>query len=232
MRVSRAFDRSRLAVSEAAQPLRRPARPAEKRSMSVRAALEWAFGTELARVDFDLTGAREFDRVAVSPEWRILQERRLGCRVDGGGGCASDPHPDAAWLAAAVEALAINPVYGRDMVILIAECARAGVAPDWRGQPERRVVPCGWDITDHGWTAHEVRVADWSFRDSRARMRSGHSYVCPISYSGGAVSISRARRRYLGWIGGLLEIRSCAWGLKSIEISEIMPPMSPWRETC
>ncbi|WP_406735885.1 hypothetical protein [Thioclava sp. GXIMD4215] len=38
------------------------------RVMSVRSALEWAFGPENARMDFDHSGAHEFDRVGVSSE--------------------------------------------------------------------------------------------------------------------------------------------------------------------
>lgn len=234
MRIARAFDKAQaLASADTVAGDRRSAVSVAggKRAMGIQSALEWAFGIEMARVDFDAAGSHEFDRVGVSPEWRLLQEHRLGCRVDGGG-TGSDPHSDAQLIAAAVEALAIDPVYGRDMVSVVAECARAGVVPDWRGQPQRRVVPQGWDLTeDGGWTAHEVDAGEWSYRGAQRQVRRGRLRVCPVSYSGGAQSVARSRRKYLDWWGALMDIRAGIWGLSLIDITGAMPPMTPWKES-
>lgn len=72
--VSKALDKARIAgavtLPKAPMPLRASAMAAVRRSrlrvMSVRQAVEWAFGAEHARLDFDLTGVRAFDRVGVS----------------------------------------------------------------------------------------------------------------------------------------------------------------------
>lgn len=47
-----------------------PARAAA-RVMSIEQALIWTFAVEKAQLDFDATGAREFDRQAVDPVWLI-----------------------------------------------------------------------------------------------------------------------------------------------------------------
>ena len=102
-------------------------RRAAVREMTIQQALEWAFAAEHARIDFDGTGAHEFDRPGVDNIWILQRQRELGCRVDGGG--SSDPHPDAQIIAAAVEALPIG-VGGKRMALLVVECARARGAAD------------------------------------------------------------------------------------------------------
>lgn len=203
------------------------------RSLSVQRALEWAFGAEHARMDFDLTGAREFDRIGISPEWRIAQAHAIGCRIDGGG--QTRAHPDAELIAAAVEALALNPVYGKDMAVLVATCARAGTVPDWRGQPDRRIVPQGWDIGEDGQPmAFEVVVGEWSYVGRQRQRRTGKMWACPISYSGGAQSVGRARRQYLSWYGALLDLAMLLGRpgyLSDVMIVSGMPPLSPWQNT-
>ncbi len=205
-----------------------------KRIMSVMAALEWAFGTEHARIDFDLTGAHDFDRVGVSPEWRMMQEAKLGCRIDGGSGGGADVCADAALIAAAVEALALNPMYGRGMAVVVADCARAGTVPNWRGEPKVRVAPMGWDIDNDGQqVGYEVDVGEWEYRDHcQRKMRRGRSRACPIQYLGGAANVAAARRRYLDWWGALLEVSvtlRIPGYLGTMEISQGMPQISPWR---
>ncbi|TQS72746.1 hypothetical protein ERN12_02855 [Rhodobacteraceae bacterium] len=216
--------------------VRRPAVAVQTgpRRMSVRTALEWAFGPENAGLDFDHSGAREFERVGISPEWRMMQQAKLGCRVDGGGGGASHVHPDAALIAAAVEALELNPVFGRAMAVLVATCARSGTTPDWRGDPVRRVVPQGWDFDDDmRMVAHEVAGDEWSYRDVKyRRTRSGRGRYCPISYCGGARTVSRARRGYLDWYGALLELSAqlrIPGYLSSIVVTSALPVLSPWK---
>lgn len=236
MKISRAFDRAAKIDEARGGGNREPALPRAERGrrlMSVKTALEWAFGPEQAQIDFDLLGVHEFRREGISPEWRLMQEQKLGCRVDGGG--SSDPHADAALIAAAVEALSVNPIFGKDMAVLMATCARSGTVPDWRGEPKMRVAPLGWDINKDGErTAYEVPAGTWSYRSPANRMmRTVRSRVCPIQYVGGAISITRARRRYLDWWGALLEVSvtlRIPGYLDSIEISKEMPAVEPWRE--
>ena len=199
------------------------------RHLSVRAALEWAFGAEHARLDFDLTGVRAFDRVGVSQEWILQEINRVGCRVDGGG--QSSCHPDAELIAAAVEAMPVAQG-GRQMAAVIAACARAGVVPDWRGSPRRRVVPNGWDLGPDGrWQAAEVKGEEYEYVDPYRRRFLRRAMFCPISYAGGAVSVAAARRGYLDWWGALLEVRSTLQRdgyLDAIRVTDEMPPLSPW----
>lgn len=205
------------------------ARPAV-RHLSVRAALEWAFGAEHARLDFDMTGVRAFDRVGVSQEWILAEVKRIGCRVDGGG--QSSCHPDAELIAAAVEAVPVA-LGGRQMAVVIAACARAGVVPDWRGSPVRRVVPCGWEPGPDGqWKARVEQGPETRWRDSSRHWHVSRFTFCPISYGGGASSVAAARRGYLDWWGALLEVQSVLRRegyLDAIRVTDEMPPISPWR---
>lgn len=208
-------------------PVVRPA----VRYMSVRTALEWAFGAEHARLDFDVTGVRAFDRVGVSQEWILAEVKRIGCRVDGGG--QSSCHPDAELIAAAVEAVSVA-VGGRQMAVVIAACARGGVVPDWRGSPRRRVVPCGWDLgLDGQWQAQVAPGPETRWRDSSRHWHDSRFPMCPVSYGGGAASVAAARRGYLDWWGALLEVRSTLQRegyLDAIRVTDEMPPLSPWKK--
>lgn len=209
-----------------AQPMRRVVR-----EMPIQRALEWAFGVEHARIDFDLTGARQFDRVGVSPEYVLMQRARLGCNVDGGG--VSGVHPDAELIAAAVEALP-EGCGGRRMAVLVAECARAGGAPDWRGDERPRVVPCGWDIQEDGsWSAHVRQGDEYQFMGRQRQVRRGRATFCPVRITGGAASVAVARRTYLGWYGALLHLAHVIGQpgyLSSVGITPQLPPLSPWKK--
>ncbi|WP_406736932.1 hypothetical protein [Thioclava sp. GXIMD4215] len=208
------------------------------RVMSVRSALEWAFGPENARMDFDHSGAHEFDRVGVSPEWRMMQQAKLGCRIDGGGaGPAPQIHPDAAMIAAAVEALELNPMFGREMAVLVATHARAGTAPDWRGSCVRRVVPMAWDFDRAGNPiALEAKGDIWWYRHPKCRNRLElTSKVCPIMYVGGGSDMAARRRRYLDWYGALLEVSMqlrVPGYLDTIHVTSALPALSPWQNSC
>ncbi|WP_406736341.1 hypothetical protein [Thioclava sp. GXIMD4215] len=204
------------------------------RVMSVRSALEWAFGPENARMDFDHSGAHEFDRVGVSPEWRMMQQAKLGCRIDGGGaGPAPQIHPDAAMIAAAVEALELNPMFGREMAVLVATHARAGTAPDWRGSRVRRVVPMAWEFGDDGQQiASAVEGEEWEYLSTCRHRRKVRSCFCPIRFVGGAGDVARRRRAYLNWCGALLEVASqlrVPGYLDTIIVTSAQPVLSPWQ---
>lgn len=205
------------------------------RVMSIQQALEWAFLTEKAQIDFDTTGAHEFDRVGVDPLWRGMQMAILGTAVDGGG--TSDPAADAQIIASYVEALP-EGCGGRKMATQVAELARLRSVPDW-GQGERlAIVACGWEPC--GWdpekrqaiftAATEKTGSIWEWRDERSRKRVKAGEVCPVSYSGTARSIAAKRRNYLAWWGALLHLAASLRGcLHGIELTDALPPMTPWR---
>ncbi|UFS64383.1 hypothetical protein LO749_09400 [Paracoccus denitrificans] len=204
-------------------------RRAAVREMTIQQALEWAFAVEHARIDFDETGAHEFDRPGVDTIWILQRHRELGCRVDGGG--TSDPHPDAQIIAAAVEALPIG-VGGRRMALLVAECARARRVPDWREEERRGVLPCGWDMTDDGeWLAGTRKLDPQTYRDRKGFKKTYRPEICPISYTGTAVVLAKRRREYLAWYGALLhllyELSWCS-GFTAIRIVDGLPDRSPW----
>lgn len=194
--------------------------------MTIQRALEWAFATEKAQLDFDATGAHEFDRVGVDPIWRAMRIAEVGCVVDGGG--SSDPHPDATIIAGAVEAY-----LPRSMALTVVEHARARSEPVWRVEDVRRVVPCGWDLRDDGrWTAATEAGSEVTFRDAKSRVKTYRPEFCPVSYGGGAPALAAARRAYLGWWGALLTLTTVLRGpgaLISVTLTDGMPPLSPWK---
>lgn len=203
-------------------------RRAAVREMTIQQALEWAFAVERAQIDFDETGAHEFDRPGIDNLWILQRQRELGCRVDGGG--SSDPHPDAQIIAASVEALPIG-VGGRRMALLVAECARARRAPEWRADERRAVVPSGWDCTDHGFKAHEVKADTWVWRDRHRNRREVRGMACPVTYTGSATVLAKRRREYLAWYGALLHLLSeLSWcsAFTTLELVDGLPDLSPW----
>lgn len=205
------------------------------RVMSIQQALEWAFLTEKAQIDFDQYGAHEFDRVGVDPLWRGMQMAILGTAVDGGG--TSDPAADAQIIASYVEALP-EGCGGRRMATQVAELARLRSMPDW-GQGERlAIVPCGWEPC--GWdpekraaiftAATENTGSIWEWRDERSRKRVKAGEVCPVSYTGTARMIAAKRRNYLDWYGALLHLQAgLREALHGIELTDALPVMAPWR---
>lgn len=83
-----------------------------KREVGVLSLIEWAFQREHASLDFDEIASENGARPGVDTIWHLMEGKRLGCRVDGGG--RSDPHHDADIVASA---LAVLPdVYG------VADC--------------------------------------------------------------------------------------------------------------
>lgn len=200
------------------------------REMTIQQALEWAFATECARLDFDELGANEFDRPGCDIISVIQRRGALGCTVDGGG--FSDPHPDAQIIAAAVEALPVS-VGGRKMAGVVAECARARRVPDWREVDNPGIVPCGWELTDRGeWTAATRKLPATSYRDIRWRKDRPYTpEICPVSYTGSAEVLGQRRRAYLAWYGALLHLLSeLSWcyGFEVLRLSDGLPELSPW----
>lgn len=212
--------------------IRPPNRPTftGPRTMSIEAALHWAFVTEKAQIDFDHTGAHEFDRVGIDPLWRGMQMAILGTAVDGGG--SSNPAVDAVIIASAVESLPIE-LGGARMATLIAELSRNLDRPDW-GQSDRpAAVPNGWDWDDDAGeflagTSKEGTL--WTWRDKRSRKREARGVFCPISYTGTARMINAKRQAYLAWYEALLYLAErLNFGLHTIELTDAMPPLTPWR---
>ncbi|MDT1061890.1 hypothetical protein RM190_08485 [Paracoccus sp. CPCC 101403] len=202
--------------------------PSRLREMTIQQALEWAFAVEHARIDFDETGAHEFDRGGVDAIWILQRQHELGCRIDGGG--SSEPHDDAQIVAALVARLPIE-YGGRQMASKIAEWARSRSAPDWRVDERRRIVPCGWEMTDAGeWWWATRKLKEVTFRDSRSRMKTYRPEICPVSLTGSATVLGQRRREYLAWHGALTYLLyDLSWvRFTSIRIVDGLPELAPW----
>jgi hypothetical protein len=187
--------------------------------------VQWAFQVEGASLNFDEVGVRR----NVGIEWILIEQARLGCRPDGGG--RSDPHPDADIVAAALTVLP-EAYGGAGMAITIAEGARTGRVPDCMAGAVARCAPRGWRRHKTGtyaereyWTGPGRWPSTW--------LSDKYGYVCPVTYTGTAVEIGRARRTYLQWWSALLELRHCLLigrSLSAFQLTDAMPPREPWKE--
>lgn len=213
-----------------------------KREMSVRQALEWAFGVEHAQLDFDdlrPEGARPGrDTIAT-----MMQRGALGCEIDGGG--RSRQADDAETIA---NTLACLPVAlgGRSMASDMAMWARAGMAPDWYIDLTPRCVPVAWAAENqHGRFAATKVIGQAEVPSRRGRKAIVDVRICPVTFEPTASQIGMAQRRYLGWCLALAHLKSVLQYvepeqqtakrqtdsvplLSSIIITDAMPLQRPW----
>jgi hypothetical protein len=198
---------------------------AVKRTLSIKAALEWAFGSERVSVEFDEINDAP---PATDTIYRLMRQGVLGCKIDGGG--KSFGHHDAEIIASFVARLPLEHG-GKGMAVQIANLARAGVAPDWMPGAAPRCVPREWRLTKHGDFARTEVVGKGEI-EFRGRKVKYDLMACPVTYSPSAAQIAAARRDYLLWWGALLDLRHELHhfgGLTSIALTQDMPPLSPWR---
>lgn len=209
-----------------------PAAGRVRKVVSVQALLEWAFGREHVRIRTDPHERLEgVTALGVDMIWIMMQRKELGgVRIDKSPG-RSLPHEDAEIVAAIVENLPSN-VGGLGMAIRVAELARAGVTPDWMPEARQRVVPKEWRQCKHGTFARTEVVGTVKYRH-RGRMVIRDVVACPVTYLPSAAKIASARRGYLDWWDALLEIRSnlACVALRDHVLSDVMPPMEPWKRT-
>ena len=205
-------------VAQEARDLREP--------ISVRALLEWAFGTELATLDFDEYGGP----AGIDTIWMLMQRGRLGCKVDGGryGGGAQSAS-DAEIVAGIVASLPVEHG-GRSMAVRVAELARAGMAPDWLKGARTRVVPVEWRRSKHGMFAQTKVVGHVQVRGRKGALVQREMRCCPVRYEPTAQQIAAARRFYLDWVGALMHLRHQLRlaGLTRWDVTDDLPPMTPW----
>jgi hypothetical protein len=195
-----------------------------KRSLSVLAALEWAFAVEKVGLDFD--DLPEF-HVGVDTIWCLIQRGHLGCRVDGGGRSAA--HADAEVIASFLAALPEGQG-GRGMAAAIADMARAGRVPRLLEDEARRCLPVATRATKHGVFAvtERVGVAVTVFRGRRVE----HEVMaCPVTYTVTQADVMAARRHWMRWRGALAHLRHelvTVGALASIALTDDLPPATPW----
>lgn len=206
---------------------RRKVQVRAKRMLSVQRILTWAFADECAQLWRDAETANPDRGGGYGLEYVMIQQARLGCRVDGGG--TSDPHDDAEAVAAAVGNLPVG-LGGRQMAVRVAELARAGMAPDWMPHAQTRCVPVSRRLHKHGMFS-DTEVAEVIKYRHRGRVVEREVRFCPVTYSPSQAHIAAARRGYLDWWGALHDIRSSlqTMRLRDHAVSDAMPAMQPWK---
>jgi len=206
----------------------RPGRGKTKTRVSIWDLLQWAFQRELAGIDFDEIATLTHQSV-IGGSFLMMQHGLLGCRVDGGG--RSPSHPDADIVASALSCLP-EAHGGRRMALTIADLARTGRVPDWMEGAAPRVVPAQWRDSKYGRFAKTevVGKAQWV---SRGQVRETEIRVCPVTYQSPQEDILSARRFYLAWWMALLELQismRMSRDLSAFEVTEAMPPHTPWQK--
>lgn len=194
-----------------------------KREMSVRQALEWTFATERVSIEFDELNDGPPDTDTV---WRLMQRGRLGCKIEGGG--RSLGHDDAEVIASIVARLEVA-AGGRGMAVELARLARAGMAPDWMPGAVPRCVPVELVENQWGVMAKQV-VVDQVEVMRRGRKRRVDVMACPVRFEPSAARITSARKAYGSWWLALRALQGPLRraGLRTVEITQDLPPRAPW----
>lgn len=201
-----------------------------RRRIAILDLLHWAFARECARLEL---GDDDLDAMGygyASSTAAIIRHEQLGCRIDGGG--SSPCHPDADVVAAAVAALP-EGCGGYRMAVWVADLARTGQVPDSMADARVRCEPIDWQCNRHGWRAKSELIGHVTVAGRGDRFYRSEVRVCPVTYSPTAQQIASARRAYLGWWGALLELRETFrlyGGLTAWEVTEAMPPRTPWKK--
>lgn len=227
-RLRRALDHRPVKPSRTVLPLR--VTP-HRQVLSIRAALEWAFGTECASLDF-AESQGDNARPGVSPLWTVIQRGQLGCKVDGGGW--NPPAHDADIIASAVAHLPpeINgQPMGRKMALRLAELARAGLAEDWGRDLTPRCIPVAWKCENQFGPQAATEVVRIEKITSRGRALEFPVLACPVTYTASPARIALARRQYhdwceaLAWLATDLRQRGI---LDRVTITAMLPDPEPW----
>lgn len=210
----------------------------EKRDLSVRMALEWAFMTECA--ELDLSDGRNELHANVGIEWVVMQRMKVSeYRIDGGG--RSDPHYDADLIAAALAA------YGRQkgkggVSVMAANCARNGQTPDWMQGVQPKIEPAAWKRGSRFKRMAETEVLRRGVVEARVphprnpqRSIVRRSKVveewCPCIWTTSLQEIQSARTNYTSWVNALAEVRDIlkrSRDLETINITDHLPRRRPW----
>jgi hypothetical protein len=200
--------------------------------MSVQQALEWAFRVEHAQLELPEPPNPEREHgFGFGLEYVLLQRAVLGCKVDGGQyKIGSYTHEDAEIIAATVAGMP-DSLGGKHMAVRVAELARAGLTPDWMPGAVPRCVPVEVKRNQHGERATTVVVGTERVL-SRGKWRTVEVLACPVTFSPHPQQIEAARRAYddwwfaLGWVRDGLLIGAM---LRDIEVTDVMPRVTPWK---
>lgn len=209
----------------------------DKRPLSVRMALEWAFMTECAQLHLDDLQERQ----GFGIEWVIIKRLELEVgRIEGGG--TSDPHPDAEIIASTLTELAAKHKLAGH-ALRVAEYARAGKTPDWMPGAQPKIEPAEWrggnqfgrygksEVIRRG--VEEYTVSDPSSPNGRAKRREKWTdHWTPCVWNPSLQEIESARDAYIEWVTTLKWVRIRLLqmdDLETIEITDRLPPEAPWK---
>lgn len=194
--------------------------------ISILGLLDWAFRLEKAQLTFgELDGFDEPRGYGL--EYVMIEQAKLGCRIDGGG--SSPVHPDADLVADAVARLP-EGCGGPRMAITIAEHARVGATPDWGRAVAPACAPVEWQRCKHGVYGKRV-LWEGPGRWPPNRLGRDDGYACPVSFSGMASEVAARRRSYTQWRLALLELRTTFKtfdNLSAWDVTSDLPPRAPW----
>jgi hypothetical protein len=225
------FDVSKLSIVNHPEKTR-PVTDCGREVISIKGLLEWAFATECATLDYDEIGvALGIGLPSVGMEYRIGEGLALGkepglcVRPDTSFG-RSYPHDDAEIVATILRnAVSFN------MAVRVAELARACRVPGWDlGQPV--LQPREWGKRNHLGRYGKAEVYREVSTIVRGRKRVRKEYWTPCVWVPSAPQIAAARRGYLDWWGALLSVMGDLRhvDLSRFVLSDVMPPMEPWKQ--
>lgn len=197
-----------------------------RRAMPIRQAVEWAFATERARLDFGDVPGRDIPEA--SPLYTVMRRGALGCAIDGGG--SSLPAHDADMIAAVLAKLP-SELGGRKTALRVAELARAGQAEDWGASLKAACIPVEWRAENQkGRTAATVLVR-YERVEVRGRVREFEVRMCPVTFTATGARKAAARAAWTKWrnaLAWLAETLAAQRALDRITIAPGLPPSEPW----
>lgn len=210
----------------------------DKRPLSIRMALEWAYMTEYAQVD--LSDDRSHLRPSVGIEWVMLERLKVSnYRITGGG--RSDPHPDAEIINAGITALGQMKGF-RWLALFIAEHAANGSTPDWMQGEQPKIEPAEWKRgSKHARMAkseilRRYHVSTWHPhpKNPKHRVQRRAEVIeewTPCIWTTTMQEIEACRSTYDQWRVGLQFLRDKLkrdGDLETISLTDHLPVNRPW----
>ncbi len=203
-----------------------------RRLIGVRGLLEWAFGVECARLEFDdVVGvgpsgfANRSSTANICDMLALGDEPGVGVKVDQFVG-QSHPHPDADVVVGAVRNTLIWPD-----AVMVAQYARSAQLPVWDlGAPV--VTPRRQSRGRYAGGKVKTEAGDPIRYKSKRGWVSCKPRYCPVDIYPTAQQISAARRGYLNWYSCLMSVRSAipSDDLKKFVLTKAMPVRQPWKK--
>jgi hypothetical protein len=198
-----------------------------KRTISVRALLDWAYAVERVAASGRAVGLLDAERQASgfvlpgrSMTGALADQATLGARVNGGGGL-NHCHDDAELVD-----LVVARMLSVEERALVVQCAMTGAPPDWCPNARHRLEPVK-DFANPNTLHWRPRVV------SSIQGRAGRvSAYCPIVERDAPADVARARQTYADWRAALFVVHAGLLarqpGLRDFSLSSEMPVHAPW----